>query len=182
MNKQIDFGPANIAQISQEEKWNLVLTRAYSHPPEAVWAALTEPDQLKEWAPYDASGSLDEEGSQVVLTTFEAQGDLNSETIIELADRPKLLQFSWGGMPLRWELTPQPEGTLLSLWTKIDTQYVAMGAAGWHMCLVTFGFHLDGVPIGRHAGQHLLNDPDWQWLHAEYKQKFKTSPDDEPLA
>ena len=34
----------------------LVLVRDLPHPPAKVWRALTEPEHLREWAPFDAVG------------------------------------------------------------------------------------------------------------------------------
>ena len=35
-----------------------MLVRELRHPPAKVWRALTEPEQLREWAPFDADRSL----------------------------------------------------------------------------------------------------------------------------
>ena len=52
-------GPASGAQIRKEgEKWTLVLVRELRHSPEKVWQALTDPAQLREWAPFDADATL----------------------------------------------------------------------------------------------------------------------------
>ena len=40
------------------EKWTLVLVRELPHPPAKVWTALTDPAQLREWAPFDSDRSL----------------------------------------------------------------------------------------------------------------------------
>ena len=52
-------GPASGAEVRKNgEKWTLVLVRELRHAPEKVWQALTDPAQLREWAPFDADGSL----------------------------------------------------------------------------------------------------------------------------
>lgn len=44
----------------------LVLVRELRHPPAKVWKALTEPDQLREWAPCDADRSLEAGGMAAI--------------------------------------------------------------------------------------------------------------------
>ena len=52
-------GPASGAEIKKDgEKWTLILVRELRHSPEKVWQALTDPAHLREWAPFDADGSL----------------------------------------------------------------------------------------------------------------------------
>jgi hypothetical protein len=58
------------------------------------------------------------------------------------------------------------------LWAKIDRRYVAMGAAGWHICLDVLGHLLDGDAIGRMAGVAVLQFEGWQRLNAEYGKQF----------
>ena len=57
--EQYDPGPARGAQVQKgEEKWTLVLVRELRHSPEKVWRALTDPEHLREWAPFITDGSL----------------------------------------------------------------------------------------------------------------------------
>ncbi len=57
--EQYTPGPASGAQVRKEgEKWTLILVRELRHSPEKVWQALTDPAHLREWAPFDADGSL----------------------------------------------------------------------------------------------------------------------------
>ena len=65
-------GPARGAEVRKDgEKWTLILVRELRHPPEKVWQALTDPAHLREWAPFDADGSLGTVGT-VKLTTVGA--------------------------------------------------------------------------------------------------------------
>ena len=71
--EQYTPGPASGAQIRNDgEKWALILVRELRHPPEKVWQALTDPAHLREWAPFDADGSLGTAGATVKLTTVGA--------------------------------------------------------------------------------------------------------------
>ena len=74
-------GPASGAQVRKDgEKWTLILVRELRHSPEKVWQALTDPAQLREWAPFEADGSLGTVGPTVKLTTVGAPTPQVSES------------------------------------------------------------------------------------------------------
>jgi uncharacterized protein YndB with AHSA1/START domain len=165
-------GPASGARIQKDEnKWTLILVRVLSHPPEKVWEALTDPVHLREWAPFDADRNLTS-GGPVRLSTVGAPTPQVNETTITAADAPRLLEYSWGGSDLRWELEPIGTGTRLTLWHNIDRRFIAWGAAGWHICLDVLALHLDGTPVGRIVGSDALNFGGWQRLNKEYAMQF----------
>src|SRR6058998_3020524 len=96
--EQYTPGPASGAQVRKDgEKWTLILVRELHHPPEKVWEALTDPAHLHEWAPFDADRSLGTSGSTVKLTTVGVPTPQVSETTITRAEKPRLLEYSWGG-------------------------------------------------------------------------------------
>src|SRR5205085_10316962 len=98
-------GPASGAQVRKDgEKWTLILTRELRHSPEKVWQALTDPAQLREWAPFDADASLSTVGSTVKLTTAGAPAPHVTETTVTRADPPTVLEYNWGGFDMRWKL------------------------------------------------------------------------------
>jgi len=166
-------GPASGAQVRKNgEKWTLVLVREYHHPPEKVWQALTDPAHLRQWAPFDADGSLARAGATVKLTTVGAPTPYASETTVKRADAPKLLEYQWGDGDIRWELEAIGGGTRLTLWTSIGRRFIAMGAAGWHICFDVLGRLLAGAPIGRIAGPDAMKVGGWQRLNAEYAKQF----------
>ena len=154
------------------DQWTLVLVRELQHPPAKVWSALTDPSQLREWAPFDANKNLGTVGI-VELTTVGAPTPQVSETKVTRADAPRVLEFNWGGQDIRWELEPLgAKGTKLTLWHNIDRRFIAMGAAGWHVCLDVMDHLLDGHPTGRLVGADALKSGDWQRLNAEYSKQF----------
>jgi uncharacterized protein YndB with AHSA1/START domain len=167
-------GPAFGAKIEKKgEAWTLVLVRDLRHPPPKVWKAITEPEHLREWAPFDSDQSLAVAGVTAKLSTVGAPSPYVSETQVKRADAPKLLEFSWGGGDLRWELEPLAgDGTRLTLWANIDRRFIAMGAAGWHVCFDVLDRLLEGQPIGRIAGAQTLKLGAFQRLHAEYARQF----------
>jgi uncharacterized protein YndB with AHSA1/START domain len=171
--QQYTPGPANVAQVRKDgDKWTLVLTRELRHSPEKVWQALTDPAHLREWAPFDADGSLGRTGNTVKLTTVGAPGPHVTETRVTRADAPKLLEYKWGDFDMRWELEASVEGTRLTLWTNIGHRFIAMGAAGWHICFDVLDHWLAGQPLGRIVGPEAMKFSGWQRLHAEYARQF----------
>ncbi len=172
MNRELYTpGPAAGARVAKDgDTWTLVLVRELRHAPEKVWQALTDPAQLREWAPFDADGSLATAGATVKLTTVGTP--LVSETRVTRAEAPRELVYDWGGREVRWELEPLGGGTRLTLWAGIDARYIAMGAAGWHVCLDVLDRLLGGTPIGRIVADVALKFDGWQRLHAEYARQF----------
>jgi uncharacterized protein YndB with AHSA1/START domain len=169
--EQYQPGPAAGAEIEKEgDTWALVLIRDLHHPPAKVWKALTDPAQLREWAPFDSDHDLGTAGATAKLTTIGAP--YVSETRVKRAEPNKALEYTWGGGEVRWELEPHDGGTRLKLWHNIDRRYIAMGAAGWHICLDVMDRALAGQPLGRIVGPEVMKFEGWQRLHAEYAKQF----------
>ena len=168
-------GPATGAQVQKGgDKWTLILVRELRHSPEKVWQAITEPEHLREWAPFDADASLATVGT-VKLSWIGRPTPL--ETKITRADAPKTLECG----DMRWELEPVGGGTRLTLWHSIDRRFISWGAAGWHISIDTMDRLLAGQPIGRLAGADVMKFSGWQRLNAEYAKQFgiempKSSP------
>ena len=166
-------GPARGAEVRKDgEKWTLILVRELRHPPAMVWQALTDPAHLREWAPFQADGSLGTVGSTVKLTTVGAPTPNVSETKVTRAHAPKVLEYRWGGNDIRWELEAFGGGTRLTLWHNIDRRYISWGAAGWHSCMDVLDRLLSGTPIGRIVGPDAIKFGGWQQLNAEYAKQF----------
>ncbi|MGC1935544.1 MAG: SRPBCC domain-containing protein [Candidatus Acidiferrales bacterium] len=166
-------GPARGAQIRKDgEKWTLILTRELRHSPEKVWQALTDPEHLREWAPFDADRNLGTVGATVKLTTVGAPALHVTETTVTRADAPNALEYKWGGFDMRWELESFGAGTRLTLWTNIGHRFISMGAAGWHICFDVLDRLLAGQRIGRMVGPEAIKFGGWQRLNAEYAKQF----------
>jgi hypothetical protein len=158
-------GPASGAQVHKGgEKWMLILVRELRHPRDKVWQALTDPAQLREWAPFDADGSL---GAVGTVNLTWAASPKAVETKVTRADAPRLLEYG----DQRWELEALDSGTRLTLWIKIDRRFIAWGAAGWHICFDVLDQLLNGTPIGRIVAGEAIKF-DFQRLNAEYAQQF----------
>ena len=166
-------GPASATLAKTEgESWIFVLAKQLHHPPAMVWKALTDPAHLREWAPFDADGDLGTTGSTVKLTTVGTPQPYVSETKVTRAEEPYVLEYSWGGNDMKWELEDYDGGTRITLWASINRRYIAMGAAGWQICLDVLDHHLTGTPLGRIAGPEAMQFGGWQQLNAEYAKRF----------
>jgi uncharacterized protein YndB with AHSA1/START domain len=173
-------GIATGAEVRKDgDKWTLVLVRDLPHPPTKVWQALTDPAELREWAPFDADRNLGSAGT-AKLSTVGTPSPQVSETRIKRADAPRLLEYTWGGGDIRWQLEPLANGTRLTLWHNIGHRFIAMGAAGWHICFDVLERFLSGHPIGRLVAGDALQFPGWQRLNAEYSKQFGIEPMDSP--
>src|SRR3981081_3289534 len=160
-------GPARGAQVRQGgDNWTRILVRELHHAPEKVWQALTDPAHLRGWAPFEADGSLGTVGSTVKLTWVGTSRV--SETRVIRADAPKVLEY----YDIRWELEALGDGTRLTLWHNIDRRFIAMGAAGWHICFDVLDRLLSGTAIGRIVGGEAMKFGGWQRLNAEYAKQF----------
>ncbi len=168
-------GPAAGAEVRKDgQKWTLILVRELRHPPSKVWQALTDPTQLREWAPFDADRSL-ALGGPVKLSTVGTPTPQISETRVTRAEAAKLLEFQWSGNDMRWQLEPIGDGTRLTLRHNIDRSFISMGAAGWHICLDVLDRLLAADPLGRIVGGDAMKF-DWPRLNTEYAKRFGVEP------
>ena len=145
-------GPATLARVLKdgEKKWTLILVRQLRHSPEKVWQALTDPAQLREWAPFVADGNLGTVGATVNLTWVGAPKPL--ETKVTRADAPEVLEYG----DIRWELEASASGTRLTLWHSIDL----------------LDHLLSGTPLPRIASADAMKSAGWKRLVAEYAKQF----------
>jgi uncharacterized protein YndB with AHSA1/START domain len=170
--EQYTPGPAYGAQIKKDgpnkSKWTLILVRELRHSPEKLWEALTDPAQLREWAPFVVDGNLGAVGNTVKLTWVGNPSPI--DTNVTRADAPKVLEYG----DQRWELEPIPTGTRLTLWSNIDRRFISWGAAGWHISFEVLDHLLAGTPIGRILGADVMKSVGWQRLVAEYGKQFES--------
>jgi hypothetical protein len=161
-------GPARGAQVRKDgkdkDKWTLILVRELRHSPEKVWQALTDPAQLREWAPFVVDASLGAVGTVNLTWVANPQA---IETKVTRVEAHRLLEYG----DIRWELEASGSGTRLTLWHSIDRKYISWGAAGWHISLDVLDRLLGGNPIGRIAGADAMKFG-WQRLVGEYAKQF----------
>jgi uncharacterized protein YndB with AHSA1/START domain len=112
------------------------LERLLSDPPAVVWGALTEREQLRSWFPCDVivSGGRWEPGAAIHFR-FSDQIELTLTGEVLEVDEPHALAYTWGDDTLRFELSPEGEGTRLVLIDELPPESAARNAAGWEQCL-----------------------------------------------
>jgi uncharacterized protein YndB with AHSA1/START domain len=131
----------------------IAFERRLGHPVEAVWAALTDPDERAAWL---GSGTLEpREGGQVSI--FTGPGDrpelqrIMSGRVLA-CDPPRALEHEWlqPGLDIsvvRYELEADAGGTILRLTHRRSVAPGIGGRAGWHAYLDRLAAHLDGLPV-----------------------------------
>jgi uncharacterized protein YndB with AHSA1/START domain len=171
------YEPSPLADVAvrpaaEAQKWTIVFVRELRHAPEKVWAALTDPAQLRQWAPFDAGRNLDGTG-RAQITMAGGPPDTKPEDIeVRVADAPKLLEYTWGTDLLRWELQATADGTRLTLHHTIaDKSFAPRNAAGWHICLDVADRLLQGRPVGRIVADDARRHG-WERLNDAYGERL----------
>ena len=136
--------------------------RRLGHPPQRVWAAITEPEQLKAWFP---DTIVVQEWRVGAPLRFEHAGlDLNFDGEVLAVEEGRLLEFRWGTDRIRFEVEPDGDGTKLTLLDTIDELgKAARDAAGWHACLDALEASLSGESVDADV---------WSAVHPSYVERF----------
>jgi len=176
MNR-MSYQPGPLAEVDRaatdDGRWTLVFVRDLRHPPAKVWAALTEPGQLSEWAPFVADRDLGSVGD-ATLTMIDGDVSEAMAASVRRVEPPTLLEYTWGKDLLRWELAPTGSGTRLTLrHTVQDEDWLPKVAAGWHICLDVAERLLDGRPIGPIRGSEAMNFG-WGELNESYAARLSS--------
>jgi uncharacterized protein YndB with AHSA1/START domain len=171
MNDPSSFDPGPLADVAWRPdgaRATLTFTREFRHAPEKVWAALTDPAQLPQWAPFTATRSLAATGSDVSLR-MDGEPPMDLPCTVLVSEPPSRLDYTWGDDLLRWELARTDSGgTRLTLHHTVGgTGWVPRVAAGWHLCLVVMDRLLAGAPIGPIVGAQ-SRAYGWERLHDAY--------------
>jgi len=113
------------------------LERVLPDPPQIVWQALTEREQLKKWFPCDVvvDGERWVPGAGITFPFGPEPDALTIKGEVLEVREPESLAFTWGEETLRFTLTPQGTGTLLVLVDELRPAFAARNAAGWEACL-----------------------------------------------
>src|ERR1700761_9107985 len=139
------------------------LERHLPDPPPVVWRAITDREQLREWFPCDVivEGGHWEVGAAITFPFPQEVIEMTLTGTVLAVDEPKLLSYTWGDDEiLRFELSPEGEGTHLVLSDQLQAGWAARNAAGWEDCLA----RLAGLPA----------EPDaWRRRFAAYSAAFE---------
>jgi uncharacterized protein YndB with AHSA1/START domain len=134
----------------------LVFRRRLRHPPERVWQAITDPEQMRSWFLTEAKVE-GRPGGTVDLVTGPDRVHATGR-VLEW-DPPRLWEHEWNVLPgpflpkgeaaiVRWELTPVSDGTLLEVThrrlTRATAETFARGIRGFMDRLAA---QLDGTPL-----------------------------------
>ena len=150
----------------------IAFERRLRHPVETVWAALADPDARAAWL---GPGTLEHrQGGKVAIRTGpDGQPDLQrliSGRVLAW-EPPRILEHEWVQPGLdtsvvRYELEPDPDGTVLRFTHRRSVTPVATGGrAGWHAYLDRLAAHLDGLPV-----------PAWAERRADVQDSYGEAP------
>jgi uncharacterized protein YndB with AHSA1/START domain len=119
------------------------LQRQLADPPDVVWQALTDRNELREWFPSDVvvHGGRWEVGASIEFPFPADEMDVTLTGEVLEVDEPRVLAFTWGEETLRFELVPNDRGTLLVLVDELPPGAAARNAAGWDACLDRLAGH-----------------------------------------
>jgi uncharacterized protein YndB with AHSA1/START domain len=172
MTKPSDPAPASPSGqvLIDGEVATLAFERELPHPPERVWAALTDPEELHRW--FMTTATIDgREGGRVEMVSGVARFHWTGRILAW--DPPRLYEYEWNADPrpelprgeqsvVRWELSPTEGGTRLKLTHRRLTRPTALGfAPGTHAFLDRLSAQLDGTKL-----------PDWMGRYAEVKDRY----------
>ena len=150
--------------------------RRYRQPIDRVWRAVTDPDELRRWFPSEVIGDRtpgaplrfdDRSHREAAIEAGEptrAEGPELTGRVVTV-DPPNVFSFTWGGELLRFELTPDGEGTRM-VFTQVlsHPSVAARNGAGWHVCLD----ELDGLLDGRVEADAVGAEADGFAVYDEY--------------
>jgi uncharacterized protein YndB with AHSA1/START domain len=140
----------------------IVFSRRIGHPPEDVWSAITDPEQLQGWYMTRASIAGGKGGSIDFVSgpsQFHVTGRILSW------DPPHLFEHEWKVDPrpelpsgeeslVRWELAREGHETLMTFTFRRLTRRTATGfAPGMHAFLDRMAAQLDGESVPEWTGR-----------------------------
>lgn len=153
-----------MGRLSMEDGYATIeFERFYNHPPEKVWGALTDNDQLSSWF---LSRVRIEGGPGGFIESWFGYPVMHVEGKITAWDPPHLLEHEWNIQPnqvlpegefsrMRWELIGSSGGTILKLTHHNLTRQTMAGlrtgldpAPANHLILERLGDYLSEMPFG----------------------------------
>jgi uncharacterized protein YndB with AHSA1/START domain len=113
------------------------LERLLPDPPDVVWRAITDREELRAWFPCDVvvEGGRWVPGAAITFPFPPDVIDLTLTGEVLEVDEPRALAYTWGEEVLRFALTEVDGGTRLVLVNELDAPAAARNAAGWDQCL-----------------------------------------------
>jgi uncharacterized protein YndB with AHSA1/START domain len=149
--------------------------RRYGSPVERVWRAVTDPAEMAAWFPSNVEGEravgaeltfVDDDQRAAAREAGEPtrdDGPMFRGRVVAY-DPPTVFSFTWGGELLRFELTPDGDGTVLVFTQLLSHPSVAArNGSGWHQCLAA----LDDL-----LGASSPEDAGWQEVYRDYLERM----------
>lgn len=135
------------------ERRSVRFEREYAAPVARVWAAVTEPEQLRGWLAVGGAVLEPRVGGRFEVRMTPGEKETARGTVLAF-EPPRLLEVEWryegeDESVLRIELEPRGESTLLVLDHRLLQAAQAPGyGSGWHAYLDALEDHLGGRSIG----------------------------------
>ncbi|MBV8097876.1 MAG: SRPBCC family protein [Verrucomicrobia bacterium] len=146
----------------------LTFKRRLAYPIEEVWAAITDPEQRRDW--FGATAIDGRPGGTIEMVAEGPPVSRQQRTItgrILVWDPPHVFEHEWN-QPLvekgvvRYELAAEAEATILTFTHRGLSVPNAQGyISGTHAFLDRLAAHLDGIDL-----------PNWQQRYAEVQQEY----------
>jgi uncharacterized protein YndB with AHSA1/START domain len=123
--------------ITDRERPRVRLERELPDPPEVVWAALTDREELRNWFPCEVivEGGEWRVGAALSFPFPPEVIELTLSGEVLVIEKPRELAYTWGEETLHFELIPNGDGTRLVLTDELAPGAAARNAAGWETCL-----------------------------------------------
>jgi uncharacterized protein YndB with AHSA1/START domain len=157
----------NEGELEQRNgRWQVRFVRRLAHPREKVWRAITAPEHLATWFPFDIEGERSA-GAPLRFVFREDEGPpFEGEMIV--FDPPSVMELSWeGDERVRMELERDGDGTVLTFVNTFDELgKAARDAAGWHARLDLLEYELTGEKPPPESGER------WAEVHPAYVERF----------
>ncbi len=148
---------SHLGRVSyQGDLASLTYERHFPDPPETVWKAITDPEQLAVW--YLTRARIDpREGGEVDLVSGPSRFHVVGRILTW--DPPRVFEHEWKADPrpelpggenarIRWELAPEGSGTVLTVVFAGLHRPTALGfAAGMHAFLDRLEAQRSGGPL-----------------------------------
>jgi uncharacterized protein YndB with AHSA1/START domain/DNA-binding transcriptional ArsR family regulator len=163
--------------VLQDDRGRSVLRfeRSLPYPPDRVWRALTESDELAAWhpSPFELEPRV---GGLISYVKGDNWPEIPDGEVTEY-EPPRLLAYTWGEDDLHWELRPREDGCLLILSHTFNDRFKsARDAAGWQICLTALSTSLDPEQPGAKPNSGRPS-PEWSELNSLYEERFGIPPD-----
>lgn len=127
----------------------ICLERHFAVQPTDLWQALTDSRILAQWFPADLQGPRRTGGAIRIVSWSDRFPPVEGR--ITAYEPPTVLEYTWGGERLRWEISPQGRGCILVFRNVLDAAAEVIGpaaiAAAWHACFDVLEFVLRGETV-----------------------------------